>query len=52
MRALGDEDETYLDAVVMGVRFVRRIADAINARWPGAAYADNPTIVSQLSPTS
>ena len=28
----------------------KRIADAINARWPGAAYADNPTIVSLRPP--
>jgi flagellar P-ring protein FlgI len=28
----------------------RRIADAINARWPGAAFADNPTIVSLRPP--
>jgi flagellar P-ring protein precursor FlgI len=27
-----------------------RIADAINSRWPGAAYAENPTIVSLRAP--
>ncbi|HEX8233144.1 MAG TPA: flagellar basal body P-ring protein FlgI [Caulobacteraceae bacterium] len=28
----------------------KRIAEAVNARWPGAAYADNPTIVSLRPP--